>query len=121
MALRATAGSTALRAIVIAKLPKDSRLHRFVEPLTTAVDAAARALQRRIEVWSARSGVRLDVEDWKQGTNALRMSIYGELVKIAAANGYGRNWAETFFRPPDGDDEKDLQVPPPSPPGAPEA
>ncbi len=49
------------------------------------------------------------------------MSVFGELLKIAAANGYGRNRAETFFRPPDGDDEKDLQVPAPSPPGAPEA
>jgi hypothetical protein len=38
-----------------------------------------------------------DVEEWKEGVNALRLTTYAELLKIAAEKGYGRAWADSFF------------------------
>ena len=38
-----------------------------------------------------------DVEEWKDGVNALRLTTYAELLKIAAEKGYSRAWADSFF------------------------
>jgi hypothetical protein len=82
----------------LAKLPASSKARAFLEPLTTLATAGAEALQRRLEVWGAKSSVRLDVEEWKRGANALRTTVYAELLKLGAANGYTRAWADSFFR-----------------------
>jgi hypothetical protein len=82
----------------LTKLPATAKARAFLEPLTALATAGTEALQRRLEVWGAKSSVRLDVEEWKRGANALRTTVYAELLKLGAANGYTRAWADSFFR-----------------------
>jgi hypothetical protein len=37
------------------------------------------------------------VDEWKEGVNALRLTTYAELLKVAAEKGYSRAWADSFF------------------------
>lgn len=66
-----------------------------LEPLVTQGAAVIEA-QRKAEL--ARAGGRLDVRAWKEGANAVRLSIYAALLGMAAQNGRGKAWAEAFFK-----------------------
>lgn len=66
-----------------------------------AVDAAISegkaALQGRRDSFAARTGVSLDVESWKEATNAARESVYLQLRTWALENGEERGYADRFF------------------------
>jgi hypothetical protein len=66
-----------------------------------AVDAAISegkaALQGRRDAFAARTGVSLDVESWKEATNAARESVYLQLRTWALENGEERGYADRFF------------------------
>jgi hypothetical protein len=40
---------------------------------------------------------RIDIETWKEEVNAVRMSVYAELLKLAAKTKRKRSWVESFF------------------------
>jgi hypothetical protein len=40
---------------------------------------------------------RLDIRTWKEEANAARLTVYGQLLTMAAKNGRGKAWAEGFF------------------------
>jgi hypothetical protein len=45
-----------------------------------------------------RAEVRLTLKEWKEEVNAVRLSVYGELVGLAAQKKRPRSFAEAFFR-----------------------
>ena len=75
-------------------------LFRFAALLDDAAKAGLDALDARAQARGTAAGVMLDVEEWKEGVNRLRMSTYGALLGIAAENNYPRSWAESFFSGP---------------------
>jgi hypothetical protein len=44
-----------------------------------------------------RVGGRIDIRTWKEESNAARLTVYGQLLILAAKNGRGKAWAEGFF------------------------
>ncbi|HSO00326.1 MAG TPA: hypothetical protein VLS89_18665 [Candidatus Nanopelagicales bacterium] len=54
--------------------------------------------QRQAEV--ARVEGRLDVQGWKEEANAIRLSIYSQLLSLAAQTKRKKAWAEAFFVKP---------------------
>jgi hypothetical protein len=86
--------------VELRKLAEGNRLRAYIEPMTSLVTSATNAIERRSVVWGERSGVGLTTEDYKRGVNALRTTTYAELLKIAAANGWSKAWADSFFRKP---------------------
>ena len=51
--------------------------------------------QRKAEI--GRVEGRLDVKAWKEEVNALRLSVYSQLLGIAATTSSKKAWAEAFF------------------------
>lgn len=45
----------------------------------------------------ARVEGRIDIGTWKDEANAARLTVYGQLLAIAAKSGRGKAWAEGFF------------------------
>ena len=80
------------------KLDKKHPLRAYIPPLTDLAKAALKALDVRNKVMSDRTMSANDVTEWKEGVNALCLSTYAELLKIASEKGYGRSWADTFFQ-----------------------
>lgn len=70
------------------------------EQIAQAAGAAERQypLVRGPDDEGTRGLVRAEVDEWKEGVNRLRLGTYAELLKVAAEKGYGRAWADTFFR-----------------------
>jgi hypothetical protein len=86
--------------VVVAELEKLDKKHAlkvYQAPLTSLAKAALAALDSRAKIKGERTGDTNDIEEWKEGCNALRLSTYAELLKIAAEKGYGRAWADSFF------------------------
>ena len=86
--------------VVIAELDKldpKHALRAFTSPLSTLAKAALKALDVRNKAKAERTMSSNDVDEWKEGVNALRLTTYAELLKIAAEKGYGRAWADSFF------------------------
>jgi hypothetical protein len=79
------------------KLDKKHALRAFAEPLAKLAKGALASLDARAKAKADRSRGANDVEEWKEGVNALRLSTYAELLKIAAEKGYTRAWADSFF------------------------
>lgn len=97
-ALRKQCETTLNLVIVeIGKLDKKHALRSYLEPLTDLSKAALDALDARNKVTGERTMSANDVNEWKEGVNALLLSTYAELLKIAAEKGYPRSWADTFF------------------------
>ena len=90
---------TTLNIIVteLGKLEKKHPLRGYLEPLTDLAKSAIAALDARTKVLGDRTIGANDVTEWKEGVNALRLSTYAELLKIAAEKGYPRSWADSFF------------------------
>lgn len=40
---------------------------------------------------------RIEIETWKQDVNAVRTSVYAELITLATKLGHKRAWADAFF------------------------
>ena len=102
----------------IRKMGESSALFRFADLLDNAATAALDALDARAQARGTAANAMLDVEEWKEGVNRLRMSTYGALLGIAAEKNYPRSWAESFFagtHRAGTDDEEDPLEPGPSP------
>jgi len=65
-----------------------------LEPHVTHGEAVVEA-QRKAEI--ARTDARIEIRAWKEDANAVRLSVYGELVRMAGKTKRKKDWAETFF------------------------
>jgi hypothetical protein len=81
----------------LAKLHPDDALKPFAPQLEAAASHALASLDARAKAKGARRSVATDVEEWKEGINALRTTTYAELLKIAAEKDYPRSWVDAFF------------------------
>jgi hypothetical protein len=81
----------------IDKLDKKSPLRAFGGSLGDMAKAALKALDARNKAKADRTTGGNDVDEWKEGVNALLLTTYAELLKIAADKGYSRAWADSFF------------------------
>ena len=111
-----TTKSTIIPAI--RALNESSPLRPFAERLETAVTAALDAVDARATARGSSAGAALDVEEWKEGVNRLRLSTYGALLGIAAEKHYARSWAESFFAGSSSSgstDDEEPEVPTPTP------
>lgn len=90
---------TTLNVLVVEinNLDKKHALRSFLDPLTGMSKAALAALDARNKANGERTIGTNDITEWKEGVNALFLSTYAELLKIAAEKGYPRSWADTFF------------------------
>jgi hypothetical protein len=70
-------------------------------PHTKAISATIKrgkaVLEEVREAEIERVGGRLDIRTWKEESNAARLTVYGQLLIIAAKTGRGKVWAEGFF------------------------
>lgn len=65
-------------------------LNSAVKRGNAVIDEIAKAEFGRVEG-------RIDIRTWKDEVNAARLTVYGQLLGIAAKNGRGKAWAEGFF------------------------
>jgi hypothetical protein len=84
--------------VELGKLDKKHALRPFAASLEKLAKAALSALDARTQSKGDRGIAGHDVDEWKEGVNALRLSTYAELLKIAADVGRSRAWADAFFR-----------------------
>lgn len=54
-------------------------------------------LAERKDAQLGRAEGRLDIEGWKEEVNAVRLSVYSELLALAVSTRRKRSWAESFF------------------------
>lgn len=80
------------------QLPDGSPLKAFAKPLAEAAQRAIDALDARAKVVAERASVSIDVEEWKEGVNRLRMSTYAALLQIGNEKGNAKAFAKSFFR-----------------------
>lgn len=97
---------TTLNVVVaeLEKLEKKHALRSYLSPLSSLAKGAVAALDARNKAKGDRTMSSNDVDEWKEGVNALRLTTYAELLKIAAENGYPRSWADSFFPSDSGGD-----------------
>lgn len=90
---------TTLNVVVVEldKLDKKHALRNFLSPLASLAKGALAALDARNKAKGERTMSSNDVDEWKEGVNALRLTTYAELLKLAAEKGYPRAWADSFF------------------------
>jgi hypothetical protein len=100
--------------VELEKLEPKHPLRAHAAPLEGFAKAALAALDARSKVKAERGIAANDVDEWKEGVNALRLTTYAELLKIAAEKGYGRAWADAFF-PSDAGGATEAPEPPPAP------
>ena len=81
----------------LSKVAKTSALKPFGAKLKSRAEAVLDAMDKRAKAKAALSHVGLEVEEWKEGVNRLRLSTYAELLKIAAEKKYPKSYAEAFF------------------------
>ncbi|AKT40373.1 hypothetical protein [Chondromyces crocatus] len=91
--------------------PDDFRT-RFVELLRPLVAHGRSVIEAQRQAEVGRVDGRIDVKAWKEEVNAIRLSVYAQLLTIASQTGRKRSWAEVFFlrsptRKPAGSDEPD--------------
>lgn len=94
----------------IRKMPDNSPLRAFATPLEERLNRALAALDARVTVTAERASAMYDVEEWKEGVNRLRLSTYGALLNMGAERGFGRGFAESFFRNPTRKEEIEVPV-----------
>jgi hypothetical protein len=68
------------------------------DALLNAAEEALEAIEARKLAKFTRASIARDIEEWKLEVNAFRMTAFGDLMRIAANEGYPRSWAEGFFR-----------------------
>src|SRR5690606_11783071 len=66
------------------------RLEPIVERGQNALAASRAAEQGRVVN-------RIQINDWKDRANAIRMEVYGNLVILAAEKGRSKKWVRSFF------------------------
>lgn len=65
--------------------------------LQPLVNRGAEVIEAQRQAELARTAGRLDVRAWKEEVNAVRLSVYASLLAMAAQNGRGKAWPDTFF------------------------
>lgn len=83
----------------IAGVPAKSPLKPYAASLDKGLKAALVALDDRARAHGDRATGGTLIVEYKEGVNNLRTSTHAELIKRGVAKGFGRGWAETFFRP----------------------
>lgn len=82
----------------------------------TSVKRGKAVLEEVRKAENTRMEGRLDIRTWKEEANALRLTIYAQLLALAAKSGRGKPWAEGFFpRSPSTSEEADDSVEAPEP------
>jgi hypothetical protein len=102
----------------IHKLDPENPLRAFAAPLASLAKSALLALDARAKAKAQRSTASSDVDEWKEGVNALRITAHAELLKVAAEKGLPRSWVDSFFQSEpaqNGDDNNADRAPPPRP------
>jgi hypothetical protein len=83
----------------IEALGAEGRLAPFAARLRDAAQSALEAVDARTKVKADRQRSAIDVEEWKEGVNRLRTTLYAELLKRAADRGLpARDYADAYFR-----------------------
>jgi hypothetical protein len=82
----------------VEKLPAESPLKAFGARLKAAAQDGLLSLNERNKIASARAMTGVEISEWKEGVNRLRLSTYAELLRISAEKAYDKSWAESFFR-----------------------
>lgn len=100
------------------KLYPDDLRTTQTKRLNATVKRGAAALEDTRKAELQRVEGRLDIATWKDEANAVRLSVYGQLLALAAKNGRGKTWAEGFFPrlTATAGDEEDEDVAPPDAP-----
>lgn len=80
--------------LVLALFPPEFR-EKHQNRLGGLIDIGRAALARRREANIERAGVRLTITEWKEEANAVRLSVYAELIKRNS----NKEFADRFFRP----------------------
>jgi hypothetical protein len=80
------------------KLPAKNQLKPYGAMFKEGLEGALTALDERSKVKGSRQSTASDVDEWKEGINALRTTTYAELLKIATEKGLSKAWVEMFFR-----------------------
>jgi hypothetical protein len=99
-------------AVIIGKLtlkifPGDLQT-KHTGVLVPLIERGKKVLAEVLASELTRVGGRLDVKAWKQEVNAARLTVYGQLLGIAAQTGRKKAWADGFFpkvAAADGEDE----------------
>lgn len=61
------------------------------------IEKGEAVLDERKDAELGRVEGRLEIDAWKEEVNAVRMSVYAQLLTLAAKNKHKRSWAESFF------------------------
>jgi hypothetical protein len=70
---------------------------RWQVRLNTALEAGKAALGVRRQAAFAQAETRLTVQGWKEEANALRRTVWADLLKLGANRRDGKEWSEQFF------------------------
>jgi hypothetical protein len=103
--------------VELAKLDGAHPLKPFATQLEGLVNTVLGAVDGRAKAKGERKIRSNDIKAWKESVNDLRTTTYAELLKIAVAKGYPRDWVESFFRPLSSDDveAEEPEAPEPAP------
>lgn len=108
------------RTVILVELVKLDDAHPlkpFAVQLAALVDTVLGAVDGRAKAKGERKIRSNDIKAWKESINDLRTTTYAELLKIAVAKGYPRDWVDSFFRPLSADDveAEEPEAPEPTP------
>jgi hypothetical protein len=92
------------------KIYPDNLRATHTKALNTLVKRGKAVLDEVRKAENARVEGRIDLRTWKEEANAARLTIYGQLLAMAAKSGRGKAWAEGFFPRTSGssDDAEDI-------------
>lgn len=72
------------------RTPQTKALNAVIKRGNAVLDEVRKAETARVEG-------RIDIRTWKEEANAARLTVYGQLLTIAAKTNRGKAWAEGFF------------------------
>ncbi len=72
------------------RTPQVKALNAVIKRGNAVLDEVRKAETGRVEG-------RIDIRTWKEEANAARLTVYGQLLTLAAKSGRGKAWAEGFF------------------------
>ena len=89
------------RDVIVPGLAKLDAQHplrtQYEVALAEAAQAALVSLDQRAKMRAARTLVKIEVDEWKEGVNRLRTTTYAELLRRSAEHNRTRSWARSFF------------------------
>ena len=88
-------GQRLLENLGLSVVPDEVR--KNAPALTTALDQGRAVLVERRAAEVGRAEARITITEWKEESNALRLTVYSQLLELAAKQRLGRDWPEAFF------------------------